>query len=70
MKNQKSAVYRYLSFAFVILLALLFTFPLYWIVTGSFKTAAEINSTTPAWWPTQWTLKNYQTLMGKLKAPL
>ena len=26
--------------------------------------------TTPAWWPSEWTLKNYQTLLGKLKAPL
>ncbi len=70
MKNQKSAAYRWISFAIVVILALLFTFPLYWIITGSFKTAKEINSTTPVWWPTTWTLKNYQTLMGKMKAPL
>ncbi len=54
----------------VILLAILFTFPLYWIITGSFKTGKQINSTTPVWWPTEWTLKNYEKLMSKFKAPL
>ena len=70
MKNQKSIAYRVFALVMVILLALLFTFPLYWIITGSFKTTKQINSTTPVWWPTEWTMKNYQTLMGKLKAPL
>ena len=70
MKNQESMAYRVFALVMVILLALLFTFPLYWIITGSFKTTKQINSTTPVWWPTEWTMKNYQTLMGKLKAPL
>ena len=70
MIKGKSKAYRVMALILVLLLALLFTFPLYWIVTGSFKTTQEINSTTPAWWPSQWTLKNYQTLLGKLKAPL
>ena len=70
MIKGKSKAYRVMALILVLLLALLFTFPLYWIVTGSFETTQEINSTTPAWWPSQWTLKNYQTLLGKLKAPL
>ena len=70
MIKGKSKAYRVMALVLVLLLALLFTFPLYWIVTGSFKTTQEINSTTPAWWPSQWTLKNYQTLLSKLKAPL
>ncbi len=28
-----------------------FAFPLYWIITGSFKTGAAINSTTPSGGP-------------------
>ncbi len=67
-KTPKS--YRILSLIIVIVLALLFTFPLYWIITGSFKTGKEINSVTPVWWPTEWTLKNYQKLMSKFQAPL
>ena len=68
--NKKSKFYRIFSLVLVIILALLFTFPLYWIITGSFKTGKEINSTTPVWWPSEWTLKNYQKLMSKFKAPL
>ena len=70
MRNQKSMAYRVFALVIVVLLAILFTFPLYWIITGSFKTGKQINSTTPVWWPTEWTLKNYQTLMSKYKAPL
>ena len=70
MRNQKSMAYRIFALVMVIILAVLFTFPLYWILTGSFKTGKEINSTTPVWWPTQWTLKNYEKLMSKFKAPL
>ena len=39
--------YRIFALVLVIILAVLFTFPLYWILTGSFKTGKEINSTTP-----------------------
>ena len=70
MKKEKSLAYRIIAMVLVALLALLFLFPLYWIVTGSFKTGAEINSTTPVWWPSEWTMKNYQTLMSKQKSPL
>ena len=66
----KSKASRIISLIIVIILALLFTFPLYWIVTGSFKTSKEINSTTPVWWPQEWTMNNYEKLMGKYKAPL
>ncbi len=66
----KSKASRIISLIIVIILALLFTFPLYWIVTGSFKTSREINSTTPVWWPEEWTMNNYEKLMGKYKAPL
>ena len=70
MRNQKSMAYRVFALVMVVILAVLFTFPLYWILTGSFKTGKQINSTTPVWWPTEWTLKNYEKLMSKFKAPL
>ena len=66
----KSTGYRIFSSAVIIILAILFTFPLYWILTGSFKPAKEINAKSPTWWPQTWTTKNYKTLMGKQKAPL
>ena len=70
MRNQKSMAYRVFALVMVVILALLFTFPLYWIITGSFKTGQEINATTPVWWPSEWTLKNYEKLMSKFKVPL
>ena len=70
MLGQKSRARRIVSLIVVIILAFLFTFPLYWIVTGSFKTGKEVNSTTPVWWPSEFTMVNYEKLMGKLKAPL
>ena len=70
MRNSKSMAYRVFALFIVVVLALLFTFPLYWIITGSFKTGKEINSTTPVWLPSEWTLKNYDKLLSKFKAPL
>ena len=44
--------------------------PLYRIITGSFKTGAAINATTPEWWPSEWVLTNYQKLFAGKSAPL
>ena len=62
--------YKYFSIIAVTIIAILFTFPLYWIITGSFKTGAEINSATPVWFPSEWDLGNYMRLMSKRSAPL
>ena len=68
--NTRSKVYRYVCAAGVIIFAFLFTFPLYWIITGSFKIGKEINSTTPVWIPSKWVLDNYTKLFTKRSAPL
>ena len=78
MKNQnrldaaetRARIYKIVSFTLVILIALTFLFPLYWIITGSFKTRAETLATTPVWLPSEWILDNYQNLMSKRAAPL
>ena len=54
----------------IILLAIAFAFPLYWILTGSFKTQISINSTTPEWWPSEWVVTNYDKLFSRQKSPL
>lgn len=43
----------------LVLLAVFFIFPLYWIVTGSFKDRIAVNASPPVWFPTQPTLDNY-----------
>ena len=63
-KLKKMSAYMILTLILISIVAVLFAFPLYWIITGSFKTGAAINSTTPEWWPSQWVLTNYQKLGG------
>ncbi|MGN0305444.1 MAG: carbohydrate ABC transporter permease [Lachnospiraceae bacterium] len=70
MKMNRTRVYKIISIIVIIILAILFIFPLYWIVTGAFKTKAEIISATPSWWPSQWVLTNFENLFAKQKAPL
>ncbi len=70
-RNQlKSKVYYAFCFVAVVILAILFTFPLYWIITGAFKTKKEVMSTVPVWWPSQFVMDNFQNLMSKRSAPL
>ena len=57
--------YKVFAVVILILLTLFFLFPLYWIVTGSFKDAIAINAKEPVWFPTNPTLDNYIRLFGK-----
>lgn len=68
--NTRAKVYKIASVVILIILALLFLFPLYWIVTGAFKPAADIYSAEPVWWPTQWVGDNFAALFAKRTAPL
>ena len=70
MLNRKKTPYYIVSFIIIVIAAILFAFPLYWIITGAFKTKQEIMATTPVWFPSQWVLDNFQRLMGKRSAPL
>jgi multiple sugar transport system permease protein len=66
----KSKAYRILCWVLVAVFAFTFTFPLYWIITGSFKTGQEINSASPVWVPSEWVMDNYERLMSKRSASL
>ena len=68
--QRKSKAYYVFSFVIVFILAFLFAFPLYWIITGSFKTKQDIMSTTPVWWPSVFTSANFEKLMSSRSAPL
>ena len=67
---KKEKIYYIVSFIAVLIVAILFTFPLYWTITGAFKTGREINSATPIWFPTEWVIDNFQRLMQKRTAPI
>ena len=66
----RSVCYKIISVAIIAVLAFTFAFPLYWIITGSFKTSAAINATTPQWWPQEWVLDNYRKLFSRQVAAL
>ncbi len=68
--NQKRKAYRVFTTIILVILAALFLFPLYWIITGAFKTAADIFSITPVWFPREFTLANFTRLLSKRSAPL
>lgn len=68
--NRRSRAYDTLCVVVVVVLALLFAFPLYWIITGSFKSPAEINAADPTWIPQNWVMRNYEKLMTMRSAPL
>ena len=69
-EQRRERIYYIACTVFVCLIAFTFLFPLYWIITGSFKEKAEIIASTPSWWPQEWTMINYENLMNKRSAPL
>jgi ABC-type glycerol-3-phosphate transport system permease component len=44
--------------------------PFVWMILASFKTAAEIRQFPPTFWPQEWTLSNYTTIIQDPKLPL
>ena len=68
--SARSKAYRVACLIILILLALLFLFPLYWIITGALKPTTEIYATEPSWWPQEWTLKSFEKLFNRRSAPL
>lgn len=60
-----TTAYDVIVMIIMIILAVLFIFPVYWIVTGSFKDAAAINAAIPEWFPKNPTTDNYVRLFDK-----
>ena len=57
--------YRIFTIVVLILLAIFFIFPLYWIITGSFKDNKTIIAQGPQWFPLTPTLANYVKLFDR-----
>ena len=68
--KRRAKIANIANWVIVCVIAFLFIFPLYWIITGAFKTGQEINSTKPVWFPSEWDLGNFERLMSKRSAPL
>ena len=68
--NTLKKLYTVVSIIVLIALAFCFVFPLYWIVTGAFKTPVSINSPVPDWIPKELVLDNFKKLFSKQSAPI
>ena len=68
--SARSKAYRAACLVIMILLAVLFIFPLYWIVIGAFKTQTENYSLDPIWWPSEWSTGSWEALLSRRSAPL
>ena len=62
---QTSRTYYIIAVIVLVLIAILFTFPLYWIITGSFKTPQAVNARVPVWFPLETTSLHYQKLFER-----
>ena len=62
---QQTTALQVVSIVLLVILAFLFTFPLYWIITGSFKDPQAVNARVPVWFPTNPTVMNYTKLFEK-----
>lgn len=60
--KRKMSTGTIVSFVLLILITIIFIFPFYWVVTGSFKEQMVTVKIPPEWWPMSPTMKNYETL--------
>ena len=59
MKNGMNKAGRYIVYIALIILAVVFLFPFYWLVTSAFKSTAEILSRYMVWLPEKMQWKNF-----------
>lgn len=45
---------------FILIVLIFALFPVYWMVTGAFKTGSEVGALQPMLWPREWTLNNFE----------
>ncbi len=69
-RNKHISIYKIISTILLVIMAILFLFPLYWIITGAFKTGADIYADKVIWFPREWTFKNFELMLNKRTSPL
>ena len=63
MKKKTLTPFTVISTVILLILAVLFIFPFYWILTGAFKSQPDTIMIPPQWWPKAPTLDNFKDLM-------
>lgn len=62
---RRISLYRIITIILLLVLVVFFVFPLYWILTGAFKTPQAINAPAPVWFPLEPTLDNFHHLFER-----
>ncbi len=68
-KKIKNGIGRFLTYFFLLILVLFVLFPVAWMVSTSFKPAAEIFTIPPKWVPLNPTIKNYEKVLVGSNVP-
>jgi len=66
-KSQKRNISNIVTYILLVIIAVITVFPLYWVVSTSFRPAVGQMGTGFAWFPHDPTLENYQTLISLSK---
>ena len=61
---------RVLSYLILAVGAVIMIFPFFWMVISSLKTAAEVNTTPPTFWPSDLVFSNYAYAFSKTPFPI
>lgn len=61
--KKKLTPFSAVSIGILAILTVIFVFPFYWILTGSFKAQADAVKVPPQWWPVSPTIANYERLI-------
>jgi multiple sugar transport system permease protein len=65
-RQRRRDVGRWIIFAVLVLLALIFLFPFFWVLSSSLQTTVEANSLPLTWWPSTPQWHNYAVAWGEL----
>lgn len=63
--KRKKRINKVLKYILCTVVAAIMLFPMYWMLTTSFKTPTNVAKFPPQWWPNPWTLDNYKELFFK-----
>ena len=55
------------SYLYLSILAVLCVFPLLWLLVSAFKNSGEMLANPTSFWPREWTLENFKTVLFTLK---
>ena len=61
--KKKATLFEVITIIFLSILTIIFVFPFYWIMTGSFKSQPDTIKIPPQWWPAAPTLENFKQLL-------